>query len=90
MLARAVRIAAVALLLPVLFDLSRQVGERSGNPPIEGLPWAIGVLAVVFTLRAFAGEATLGPEHVLRKDFSWGLAAGCALTALRQAGVLFG
>lgn len=87
---RAVRIGAVALLLPVLFDLSRQVGERSGNPPVDGLPWAIGVLAVIFTLRALAGEATLGPEHVLRKDFSWGLAAGCGLTALMQSGVLTG
>lgn len=87
---RAVRIGAVALLLPVLFNLSRQIGERSGNPPVEGLPWAIGVLAVVFTLRALAGEATLGPEQVRRKDFSWGLAAGCALTALMQTGVLGG
>jgi hypothetical protein len=87
MLLRAVRIAAVALLLPLLFGLSRQVGERSANPPIEGLPWAIGVLAVVFALRAFAVEATLGAEHGLRKDFSWGLSAGCGLTALVQAGV---
>jgi len=87
MLLRAVRIAAVALLLPLLFGLSRQVGERSANPPVEGLPWAIGVLAVIFGLRALAAEATLGPEHAVRKDFSWGLAAGCGLTALVQAGV---
>jgi hypothetical protein len=85
---RAVRIAAVALALPLLFDLSRQVGERSGNPPIAGLPWAIGVLSVIFALRALAAESSLGPEHVVRKDFSWGLAAGCLLTALWQAGVL--
>ncbi|MDX2166996.1 MAG: hypothetical protein SF182_08035 [Deltaproteobacteria bacterium] len=85
---RVVRIAVVALLLPWLFDLSRQVGERSGNAPVEGLPWAIGVLAVVFTLRAIAGEVSLGPAHVVRKDFSWGLAAGCALTAAWQSGVL--
>jgi hypothetical protein len=87
---RVVRIGAVALLLPVLFNLSREVGERSGNPPVEGLPWAIGVLAVIFTLRALAGEATLGAEYILRKDFSWGLAAGCALTALMQSGVVSG
>ncbi len=85
---RIVRITAVALLLPVLFNLSRQVGERSGQTPIDGLPWAIGMLAVIFSLRALANEATLGPELVLRKDFSWGLAAGCALTALMQTGVL--
>lgn len=88
MLLRAVRITAVTLLLPVLFDLSRQVGERSGNPPIEGLPWAIGVLAVVFALRAVVTEASLGPERVLRKDFGWGLALGCAATALAQAHLL--
>jgi hypothetical protein len=89
MLMRAVRITAVSLLLPVLFNLSRQVGERSGNPPIEGLPWAIGVLAVVFALRAVVTEASLGPERVLRKDFAWGLCFGCAATAVMQA-QLFG
>jgi len=85
---RAVRITAVTLLLPLLFDLSRQVGERSGNPPIDGLPWAIGMLALVFALRAIVTEASLGPERMLRKDFAWGLAFGCAATAIAQTHLL--
>ena len=89
-LVRAARVAAVAIVLPLAFGLSRRVGEASGNPPVEGLPWAIGVLAVLFTLRAVATEFSRGPEAVVQKDLQWGLAAGCALTVLRMTGALGG
>jgi hypothetical protein len=61
-LMRAARIAAIAIALPYLARLSQRVGEASGNPPVEGLHWALGALAVLFLVRAAATEATRGPE----------------------------
>ncbi|MFN8641998.1 MAG: hypothetical protein U0802_10180 [Candidatus Binatia bacterium] len=87
-LARAARIAAVTIALPLAFRLSQRVGEASGNPPPEGMPWAVGVLGVLFLLRALATELSRGPEADLQKDLQWGIAAGCLLTVLRLNGVL--
>lgn len=89
-LVRAARIAAVAIALPFLVRLSQQVGEASGNPPVEGMHWAFAVLALLFTLRAFATEVSRGPEANRIKDLQWGLAAGCVIAALWRAGVLGG
>lgn len=89
-LVRTARIAAVAIALPWLARLSQRVGEASGNPPVEGMPWALGVLAVLFALRALATEASRGPEANRIKDLQWGLAAGCLIAALERAGVLGG
>lgn len=89
-LRRAVRIAAVAAVLPFLVRLSQQVGEASGNPPVEGMHWAFAVLALLFTLRAFATEVSRGPEANRIKDLQWGLAGGCVIAALWRAGVLGG
>jgi hypothetical protein len=87
-LVRAARIAAVAIALPFLVRLSQQVGEASGNPPVEGMHWALGVLAVLFLVRAAATEASRGPESNGLKDLQWGLAAGCLIAALWRSGVL--
>ena len=89
-LVRAARIVAVAIALPFLVRLSQQVGEASGNPPVEGMQWAFAVLALLFTLRAFATEVTRGAEADRIKDLQWGLAAGCVIAALWRAGVLGG
>ena len=89
-LMRAARIAAIAIALPYLARLSQRVGEASGNPPVEGMHWALGVLAVLFLVRAAATEATRGPEATGMKDLQWGLAAGCALAALWRSGVIGG
>ena len=89
-LARAARIAAGAIGLPLAFRLSQRVGEARGNPQPEGMAWAVGVLGVLFLLRAFATEVSRGPEATLQKDLQWGIAAGCFLTVLRLSGVLGG
>jgi hypothetical protein len=86
-LVRAARIAAVAIILPILVRLSQRVGEASGNPPVEGMHWAFIVLAVLFTVRALATEASRGPEANGLKDLQWGLAAGCVFAALWRAGI---
>ena len=89
-LVRAARIAIVAIGLPLLARLSQRVGEASGNPPVDGMQWALAVLAVLFLLRALATELTRGPEATRIKDLQWGLAVGCALAALWKAGVIGG
>jgi hypothetical protein len=87
---RAVRIAAFAIGLPYAFALSREVGKASGNPPVDGMAWAVGVLGVIFLLRGLATELTRGPEANLQKDLQWGVAIGCAFTVLSLAGVIGG
>lgn len=89
-LVRAARIAAVAIGLPYALRLSQRVGEASGNPPVEGMEWALGVLAVLFGLRAVATELSRGADAIRLKDLQWGLAAGCAIAALWRAGVIGG
>jgi hypothetical protein len=89
-LVRVARIAAVAIGLPYAVRLSQRVGEASGNPPVEGMQWALGVLAALFLLRAAATEITRGEEATRLKDLQWGLAAGCAIAALWRAGVIGG
>jgi hypothetical protein len=85
---RAARIAAFAVGLPYAFALSRRVGEASGNPPVDGMAWAVGVLGVIFLLRGFATEVSRGPEADFQKDLQWGVAIGCAFTVLSLTGVL--
>ncbi|HSQ01088.1 MAG TPA: hypothetical protein VL049_28025, partial [Candidatus Dormibacteraeota bacterium] len=79
-----------AIALPYAVRLSQRVGEASGNPPIEGMQWAMAVLAVLFLLRAAASEWSRRGEATGLNDLQWGLAAGCALAALWGFGVLGG
>ena len=89
-LVRGTRIAAIAVALPYAVRLSQRVGEASGNPPVEGMHWALAVLAVLFLLRAAASEWSRREEATGLNDLQWGLAAGCALAALWRSGVLGG
>jgi hypothetical protein len=79
---RLLRIAAFAIALPLVFQLSQSVAAASGNEPVEGLGWAIGALTILFFLRALATEYGHGPEANFHKDLQWGLAAGGVLTIL--------
>jgi hypothetical protein len=79
---RALRIAAVAAAVPLVFSVSQRVGAASGNEEVPGLFWAIGVLSFIFLLRAVATEWSAGPEAVRMKDLLWGLSAGGWLTVL--------
>ena len=84
MLLRALRIAAVTVVLPLLFTLSQRVAEARGNPPIPGINWALGVLTIIFLVRAAVTERFRGPEMNLQKDVLWGVAAGGVVTILSR------
>jgi hypothetical protein len=74
---RLLRIAAIAVALPLLFQLSLRVtAASSGGEAVAGREWALGALALLFFLRALATEYSRGPEANFQKDLQWGLAAG--------------
>jgi hypothetical protein len=79
---RILRIGAVALVVPLAFALSRRVSEASANPQAPGYFWAVGVLSVLFLIRAAVTEWSHGPEANGMKDLLWGVAAGGLLTVL--------
>jgi len=82
--ARLLRIAAIAIVLPFAFELSRRVSAASGNEPAPGLMWALGAISILFFLRALATEYGGGPEANLQKDLQWGIAIGGVLTILSR------
>jgi hypothetical protein len=81
---RPLRIAAIAIALPVAFYISQQVATAGGKEPVEGLEWAIGALTILFFLRALATEYSAGPEANGQKDLQWGLAIGGMLTVVSR------
>ena len=81
---RAFRIAAIAVVLPILFGISQRVSEARGNETIPGLPWALGAISALFLVRAIVTERTLGPEEALQKDLLWGVAVGGILTIVTR------
>ncbi len=81
---RALRIAAVAAGLFYLFDLSRRAGIVRGNPELPGTLWAIGVVSLLFSLRALVTELTRDTSSILERDFLWGLSAGGLVTVLAR------
>ena len=83
---RALRIGALTCVLPLVFWVSRRVSEARGQEPVPGLSWALGVVAVLFLVRAAATEWERGPEANLQKDLLWGLAGGAILTIVSRAG----
>ncbi len=78
-LIRAARIGVFAAIVPVLFHVSKGITEARGHHPPPGLSYALGVVSLLFFLRALATESSSGPEANLQKDMLWGLAAGAAL-----------
>ncbi len=81
---RAVRIAGIAITLPVLFAISQRVSEAQGHEPIPGISWALGALSGLFFVRAIVAEHSLGADEALQKDLLWGLAAGGFATILMR------
>ena len=84
MILRALRIAAIAVVLPLLFALSQRVSEARGQEPIPGINWALGVVSVIFLVRAAVSERFRGPEANLQKDLLWGVAAGGIVTIISR------
>lgn len=81
---RLLRIAAIAIALPLLFQLSQEVGKASGHEHVQGIEWALGALSVLFFLRALATEYSRGPEANLQKDLQWGVAIGAVAAVLSR------
>lgn len=81
---RFLRIAAIAVVLPLLFALSQRVSEARGNEPIPGVSWALGVVAALFLVRAAVTEWSRGAEDNLQKDLLWGVATGAILTIISR------
>jgi len=84
MLVRAFRIAAVAVVLPLLFGVSQRVSEARGNPPLPGINWALGVLSAIFLVRAIVTERFRGREANVQKDLLWGIALGGVVTIISR------
>jgi hypothetical protein len=81
---RALRIAALTIALPLLFTLSQRVSAAGGNKPVPGINWALGVLAVLFLVRAAVTEWSRGPEGKLQKDLLWGAGLGAIVTIISR------
>ena len=81
---RLLRIAVIGCLLPVAFRFSQRVAAANGDPPVEGIAWALGALSLLFLLRAIATEYGRGPEADFQKDLQWGLALGSVLAILTR------
>jgi hypothetical protein len=81
---RWLRIVLIAVTLVILFNVSQTVGAMRGNPPVPGLSWSLGVLALVFLFRAAVTEYGRGPEANMQKDLLWGLGSGGLLAVLSR------
>jgi hypothetical protein len=81
---RFLRIATLAIVVPVLFTWSQRVSEARGNEPVPGLSWALGVVSVLFLVRAAVTEWGRGPEDNLQKDLLWGVTAGAIITIISR------
>ena len=84
MIVRALRIAAVTVVLPLLFALSQRISEARGNAPVPGINWALGVVSGLFLVRAAVTERFRGPEANVQKDLFWGVAVGGIVTIISR------
>lgn len=73
---RLLRIAAVALVLAAAVSYSQQLTLEREGQTAPGIGWALGVLSLVFLVRAAVTERMRGPEASLEKDLLWGLGLG--------------
>ena len=82
---RILRIIGIAAVITYLFHISRQAGFARGQTEPPGMLWAIGVVTLLFSVRAFVTEKTAGAEQDRQKDFLWGLSLGGLSTILIRA-----
>ena len=81
---RTARIFGTAVILAALFRLSAQVSEAWGHEQVQGYPVALGVVCVLFFVRAAATEATRKDVPVGQRDILWGLSLGAGISALQR------
>lgn len=73
---RLLRIGGIAVAFATLFTLSQAVTAAQAGSNVPGTRWAVGVLTLLFLVRAIVTEWSRGPEENLQKDILWGLAGG--------------
>ncbi|MFN2376910.1 MAG: hypothetical protein ABR538_10255 [Candidatus Binatia bacterium] len=81
---RTARILGTATLIAVLFRLSQQVSAAWGNEEVEGYTVALGVVSVLFFIRAVATEYTRQDIHPVQKDILWGITLGALVSMLSR------
>lgn len=81
---RAVRIVTTATVLAVLFRVSREVSRAWGNEDVPGYSVALGVVSLLFLIRALATEYTRKDFPVFQKDILWGLSLGAFVSMLAR------
>lgn len=81
---RTVRILGTATLLAFLFRLSQQVAEAWGNDHVAGYNVALGVVSLLFLIRASVTEYAAKNVPMFQKDILWGLSLGAFLSLLTR------
>jgi hypothetical protein len=83
-LLRTVRIVGIATLIAVLFRLSQRVGAAWGNEEVGGYSVALGVVSLLFFVRAVVTEYTGKDVPAARKDILWGLSLGAFVSMVAR------
>jgi len=81
---RTVRILGIATTIAFLFRLSRELSESWGNEQVEGYSVAVGVVALLFFVRAVVSEYAAKDVPVAQKDILWGLSLGAFVTLVAR------
>lgn len=81
---RTARILGTATLLAFLFRLSQQVSAAWGNEDVEGYTVALGVVSLLFFIRAAATEYAGKDISLVQKDILWGIFLGASISALTR------
>jgi len=79
---RALRVVGFAATLTYLFQVSHEASIARGNEDLPGMLWAVGVLSILFLIRAFLSEVMPDGPNSLQRDLLWGLGTGGFATIL--------
>jgi|GEM_PF-1743483 len=80
---RSLRIGGICAAVIYAFRRSHEAGIARGNEEVPGMLAAIGVVSLLFFIRALLAEFQ-GPASDVQKDLLWGLTAGGVLTILMR------
>lgn len=84
---RFIRIFGFAMLLAFLFRMSREVSASWGNEDVPGFTAAVGVVSLLFLVRALVSEFSPPkdrPVPVHERDILWGITLGAVVTMITR------
>lgn len=84
---RFTRIVGFATLLAFLFRVSREVSASWGNEDVPGFTAAVGVVSLLFLVRAMISEFSPPkdkPVPVHERDILWGITLGAVVTMITR------